>query len=209
MQTVVLAINDLSDNIKESEKMIHALDEESKAISSILDVITGISEQTNLLALNAAIEAARAGETGRGFAVVADEVRTLASRTQSSANDIRQMVERLSLRSNDAVKGMGKSRSNADNAVEKIQLTGEAIHSLSSSLGLMSDINMEIKSAADEQSIVSKEIHQNVLDISEIGQKNSVISSNISSQAQGLSEIAKVLKSLVSYFTLDERDKAE
>ncbi len=42
-------------------KVIALLDDKSKQIGAILEVIQHIAEQTNLLALNAAIEAARAG----------------------------------------------------------------------------------------------------------------------------------------------------
>lgn len=206
-EEVVVTVNELSENIKESEGLIHNLHEESQAIDSILDVITGISEQTNLLALNAAIEAARAGETGRGFAVVADEVRTLANRTQTSANDIRQMVERLSLQTNNAVKSMKKSRSNADRAVEKIHQTGEAIQSLSSSITVMSNINIDISSAAEEQAISSDNIHKNITDISAIGKNNFTIATDVSSQAKELSDIAKTLRSLVAYFTLNSNSQ--
>ncbi len=85
------AIATLSSGHQSLDELITAVDE----VTSILDVISGISEQTNLLALNAAIESARAGEHGRGFAVVADEVRNLSMETQSSVTKIGGILGQL------------------------------------------------------------------------------------------------------------------
>ncbi|MEI2358639.1 methyl-accepting chemotaxis protein [Mesobacillus zeae] len=85
----VASINDMTERASQS---IHQLNEKSKEINKIINLITDISDQTNLLALNAAIEAARAGEHGRGFAVVAEEVRKLAEQSNSSASQVRNLV---------------------------------------------------------------------------------------------------------------------
>ncbi|WP_018983635.1 PAS domain S-box protein [Salinimonas chungwhensis] len=79
--------------VNDTQEAMKSLLTTSQTISSIVGTINSISEQTNLLALNAAIEAARAGEMGRGFAVVADEVRTLAGNSQSSSNEIDNLVK--------------------------------------------------------------------------------------------------------------------
>jgi methyl-accepting chemotaxis protein len=80
---------------KRSQEEIRGIMNDTDAIKSHISEIEYISDQTNLLALNAAIEAARAGSQGRGFAVVADEVRKLADRSNTTANSIRRMVDKI------------------------------------------------------------------------------------------------------------------
>ncbi len=123
-------------NLDNASTVIQNLENESSNIGGVLDVIRGISEQTNLLALNAAIEAARAGEQGRGFAVVADEVRTLASRTQESTDQIKDLIEKLQSGSSNAVNVMS-------DALSQVNENSEQVKQVSSSL---SDIASEIAS---------------------------------------------------------------
>lgn len=85
-------INDLGEQSNETSQNMHALNEGSQQIESIVKVIDDISNQTNLLALNASIEAARAGEHGKGFAVVANEVRKLAESTKLSTKHISRLT---------------------------------------------------------------------------------------------------------------------
>ena len=155
-------IDGLSTDIDKAEASIEQLANDSKTIGEVLDVIKAIAEQTNLLALNAAIEAARAGEQGRGFAVVADEVRTLASRTQDSTKEIQEIIEKLQAGVSHAVNEMGHVRKRANESVEQVELSAEALAEISGAVQIINNMNAQIDHAAREQTLVVGEINANI-----------------------------------------------
>ncbi|MEP2619191.1 MAG: methyl-accepting chemotaxis protein [Marinomonas sp.] len=188
--------------IEESTIVVNQLDEYSKDIGKILDVIEQIAEQTNLLALNAAIEAARAGEQGRGFAVVADEVRTLATRTQSSTEEIQQVITQLQEGVTKTVSSMHESHTSANDSVEEARLVGTGLTELQRNMTEIRDLSTQIATAAEEQSAVAQEIRQNIQDISEMSEQAATGSDQSEKDSEGLSKLATHQKHLLSQFKI-------
>ncbi|SEG56779.1 methyl-accepting chemotaxis protein [Marinobacterium lutimaris] len=166
------AIRQMKTEIGRAAEVIREVELSSRNISGILDVIVTVSEQTNLLALNAAIEAARAGESGRGFAVVADEVRSLATRTQSSTDEIRDMIERLQQGARRAVEAMNAGQAQADLCVEQSELTADSLDRLLESIEEISAMSLEIADAVDQQSRVAETINRSVFSIRDMSRMN-------------------------------------
>lgn len=198
----ITSINELAREVEGAAEVIHGLETESQEIGSVLDVIRDIAEQTNLLALNAAIEAARAGEQGRGFAVVADEVRTLASRTQTSTQEIQSMIERIQQSAGNAVSTMESGRTQTLTSVEQATRAGEALKAINQSVGTISDMNAQIASAAEEQSAVAEEINRNMVEIRQITEQTAGGAKQTASESEELSNAANHLGSMVTRFKL-------
>jgi methyl-accepting chemotaxis protein len=161
-------IESMSDEIGVAAVAVGELATQVASIDQVLAVIRGISEQTNLLALNAAIEAARAGDMGRGFAVVADEVRTLARRTQSSTDEIQQMIGSLKQGAENAVSSMHSGQAATGTGVESSQRTGASLTAITGQVERISDMNHQVATATEEQSAVTEEINRNVQGISDL-----------------------------------------
>ena len=164
------AIERLAADMEDTMVSVNELAQLSHNIESILSVITGIAEQTNLLALNAAIEAARAGESGRGFAVVADEVRSLASRTQRSTQEIGGMIEKLQSGVKVAESKMKQSQQLAAQTSVDATEANDVLTRIRDAITRINDMNLQIATAAEEQSATSEEINQNTTNIRDISQ---------------------------------------
>ncbi|QBL09692.1 HAMP domain-containing protein [Rheinheimera sp. D18] len=200
-QTIKL-IERLSAQVDSTATVIDSVKHDSEAIASVLDVIRGIADQTNLLALNAAIEAARAGEQGRGFAVVADEVRTLAQRTAQSTGDIQRMIEVLQQGAIKASDAMRLSLDQAHEGSDKVAETGEILASVLLGINSINDKNMQIASAAEQQSTVAEDINRKILSISDVAAQTSAGATQMASTSHELADLAEQLQMLVNRFKL-------
>ncbi|MGF6112475.1 methyl-accepting chemotaxis protein [Pseudomonas frederiksbergensis] len=185
-------INLLADEVSKAVTEVEALAVNSEQIGSVLEVIRSIAEQTNLLALNAAIEAARAGESGRGFAVVADEVRNLAKRTQDSVEEIRIVIERIQTGTRGVVATMHSSQSQAHSNAGQIQQAVQALGKISDAVTVISDMNLQIASAAEQQSAVAEEVNRNVSAIR-------TVTETLTGQATESAQISSQLNALATH----------
>ena len=199
LQTVE-SINLLASDVTNTAGEVEHLAGQVRDISKVLEVIRSIAEQINLLALNAAIEAARAGDAGRGFAVVADEVRALAHRTQQSTGEIEQMIGSVHQGTDKAVHAMQSSNERARTTLEMARAAGEALDGITSAISQISERNLVIASASEEQAQVAREVDRNLVNIRDLSLQSSAGANQTSAASQELARLAIDLNGLVARF---------
>ncbi|MCQ2035057.1 methyl-accepting chemotaxis protein [Pseudomonas kunmingensis] len=190
----------LAEDVTMTAAEVERLAGQVRDISKVLEVIRSIAEQTNLLALNAAIEAARAGDAGRGFAVVADEVRALAHRTQQSTEEIEQMIADVHQGTDKAVHAMQSSNERARTTLEMARAAGEALDGITSAISQISERNLVIASASEEQAQVAREVDRNLVNIRDLSLQSSAGANQTSAASQELARLAIDLNGLVARF---------
>jgi methyl-accepting chemotaxis protein len=95
LEGVVSMAREADEQASSTREAVQSLEEKSRLITEMVDLISDIAGKTNLLSLNATIEAERAGAAGQGFAVVATEVKDLARQTSEATHQIRTITDEI------------------------------------------------------------------------------------------------------------------
>jgi len=161
----LLQLNHARRDAQEALDMMTVLEDKSRRIHVITEVIDEISARTNLLALNAAIEAAHAGEHGRGFAVVAGEVRQLAQRTKAATDDIGVMVREINEQAERASGGMASLTGKVADAAQNVQRIHAFLRNIERSASISGDEIQQIATASREHAETSHIIAHAISDI--------------------------------------------
>jgi methyl-accepting chemotaxis protein len=168
---------------------MQGINDSSRRIADIINVIDGIAFQTNILALNAAVEAARAGEQGRGFAVVAGEVRNLAGRSADAAKEIKQLIT--------------ESVGRVEQGTSLVDQAGRTMDEVVASIKRVTDIMGEISAASVEQSAGVGQVGEAVTNMDQVTQQNAALVEEMSAAASSLNTQAQDLVQVVSVFKLN------
>ena len=202
VQGTIDEINSMSQDVQATSRLIRELSEQTRHIGKVLEVIRAISEQTNLLALNAAIEAARAGEAGRGFAVVADEVRSLAHRTQQSTREIEEMIGGIQANTDAAVNSMEQNSERAHSTLHNTQATSRTLEDIFAAVNQITERNLVIASAAEQQAQVAREVDRNLVNIRDLSTQASAGANQTAAASNELSRLAVELNGMVLHFKI-------
>ncbi|MDG6099801.1 methyl-accepting chemotaxis protein [Alteromonas sp. ZYF713] len=200
LDLTVNKITQIDSIVGTTQESVQALQVSSKQIGTVLDVINGIAEQTNLLALNAAIEAARAGEQGRGFAVVADEVRALASKTQQSTLNIKQIIDDIHQSVDTTVTNMADCRLSTEEGKEIGQQCRQTLLLMNEKIEALAAAHGTISHAASNQNMAVADVSKSVFSIASVSEQTSLGASQTQVASRELSEMSQLLNQLVGQF---------
>ena len=200
MAETVKNVNGIAELIRESDANVGRLDERSKKIGGIIQVIKEVADQTNLLALNAAIEAARAGEQGRGFAVVADEVRKLAERTSKATEEIATLIGDIQVHIGKTVTGMEQANTQVTESLVLVGKTESALHHIGDDSNEVANNVQSIADAIREQDAAIHQVVENVEKIAQMSEENSAATAASSDTAVKLDSLSGALRDSVVHF---------
>ncbi|MDN2663564.1 methyl-accepting chemotaxis protein [Psychromonas sp. 14N.309.X.WAT.B.A12] len=202
VQNVATEIENISTTVNSTVKQISVLQDRTREIGEIINVIRSISDQTNLLALNAAIEAARAGESGRGFAVVADEVRQLAIRTGDATGEIEAMINQVQGDTEASVAAMETTVPQVEKGLTLTHQANELLNDIQRQADDSLVKVLEVVSATNQQVATIYEVSKGVEAISVMSKETSETLQNNFNQAELLETLSKSLKKETEYFSV-------
>ena len=132
--------------------------------------------------------------------MVADEVRNLALKTQASTEEIQQMIEQLQNGTRQTVRVMEQSRARTGESVLQAEEADAALMSITQAVSVINDMNIQIASAAEQQSAVAEDINRNVANIGTVANEVAGGAAESSTASAGLTKLAEHQRRLINQF---------
>lgn len=214
---IILERSDESNSsLKQMQKEFEEINESSKKMLEVVNLINGIADQINLLSLNAAIESARAGEAGKGFAVVADEISKLAEETSSNVRQIQDniMINDTKIRRGNEI--VHDALDKLENVITGIRDISKTIDTVANIINEQSDVSNQVSSeteivktksesiayAIDEQKKGMDEISDSITNINDEVQQSSQGAEEIAGSSEEIASMAQVMKEKINFFKI-------
>ena len=204
IEDAISGIRAARETVTSISSSMEKLGADSRKIGEILKLIEGISEQTNLLALNAAIEAAGAGESGQRFAIVATEVKRLATRTNESTKEIRDLISTIQNSTNKAILLTEEGTRAVAEGYDQVHRVGDSIQDIRESVERTSIAADVILNSSQEQVTATEQMADSM---NEIRQVADVILENSAVTESTVEEIKKISQQLRELFEKSELEE--
>ncbi len=127
-------------------------------------------------------------------------MRALAHRTQESTKVIEQTIRTLSAETAQTVVAMGQSSARATVTLQLARKAGGALAQITSAISQISDQNMTIASAAEEQATVAREVDRNLVNIRDLSAQTATGADETRISSESLAELAEHLNIRVRQF---------
>lgn len=184
----------INNMVKDAVVKLENLNENTKKVAILIEVINNIAEQTNLLALNAAIEAARAGDSGRGFAVVADEIRKLAEQVNASSVEIANIINSTQEESKIVADSLNSAYVQVEEGTNQIKIVSDTFNQINveilDMINKVNDISNNLKEITENSNKIAIAMEQ----IASIAEENSAgveeTASSVQNQANSIKHLS-------------------
>ncbi|MCO3370736.1 HAMP domain-containing protein [Pseudomonas aeruginosa] len=150
--------------------------------------------------LSAVTEQTRAGVNSQK--VETDQVATAMHRTQQSTAEIEGLIQRLQQGAGEAAERLENSRSLTASTVELARRAGAALDSITRTVSDIQNMNLQIATAAEQQSTVAEEINRSVLSVRDVAEQSAAASEQTAASSGELARLGTQLQAQVGRFRL-------
>ncbi|MND61392.1 Methyl-accepting chemotaxis protein McpS [compost metagenome] len=127
-------------------------------------------------------------------------MRGLAQRVQSSTSQIQELIGQLQQGVQQTASAMLGSRDMSQLTVDLARQAGQALQGIDSAIDDLRGRNLQIATAAEEQSAVSEEINRSILRVQAVAEQTAAASQETAGSSQMLARLGRDLQGMVGRF---------